>query len=160
MSSSKDDGVRSKQNASAPAPPPSVSSRVRLEVDILDADGAAAAQPLLAADERARRSVLVVAGEVDVRQYVRECLREQTDLRVIEAATVSSAVALAAEDPPDLIVAAEQEREVTRILSRIRGIVIVDDAPAGGTALGARVRLLARPFTAEGLVAEVSRLLW
>ena len=44
-------------------------------------------------------------------------------------------------------------------LSQLRAIVIVDDVPRGAPASGARVRLLARPFTAEGLVAEVGQLL-
>ena len=43
-------------------------------------------------------------------------------------------------------------------LSQLRAIVIVDDVPHGAPASGPRVRLLARPFTAEGLVAEVARL--
>jgi hypothetical protein len=38
-------------------------------------------------------------------------------------------------------------------------IVIVDDVPHGAPASGTRVRLLARPFTAEGLLAEVDQLL-
>ena len=40
-----------------------------------------------------------------------------------------------------------------------RAILIVDDVPHGAPASGTRVRLLARPFTAEGLVAEVRRCL-
>ena len=52
------------------------SPRVRLEVAFLDADQAAPAPaPSPAADERACLTVLVVAAEVDVRRYVRECLR-------------------------------------------------------------------------------------
>jgi hypothetical protein len=134
------------------------SPRVRLEVAFLDADQAAPA-PAPAADERACLTVLVVAAEVDLRRYVRECLRERSDLRLLEAATVSTAVSLAADCSPDLLVVDEPEREVLTTLSRLRAIVIVDDVPRGEPALGTHVRLLTRPFTAERLVAEVGQLL-
>ena len=136
------------------------SPRVRLEVAFLDADQAApAAAPSPTADGRACLTVLVVAAEVDLRRYVRECLRERSDLRVLEAATVSTAVSLAADCSPDILVVDEPERDVLTTLSRLRAIVIVDDVPRGEPALGTHVRLLARPFTAERLVAEVGQLL-
>ena len=134
------------------------SPRVRLEVAFLDADQAAPA-PAPAADERACLTVLVVAAEVDLRRYVRECLRERSDLRVLEAATVSTAVSLAADCSPDLLVVDEPERDVLAALSQVRAIVIVDDVPRETPASGTHVRLLARPFTAERLVAEVGQLL-
>ena len=134
------------------------SPRVRLEVAFLDADQAAPAPTASpGADERARITVLVVAAEADLRCYVRECLRERSDLRVIEAATVSAAVTIAADRSPDLLVVDEPEREVLAPLSHLRAVIIVDDVPRGAPALGARVRPLARPFTAERLVAEVGQ---
>ena len=136
------------------------SPRVRLEVAFLDADQAAptpAPQP--AADEHACLTVLVVAAEVDVRRYVRECLRERTDLRLLEAATVAEAIALAADRLPDLLVVDEPERDVVSTLSQSRAVLIVDDMPRGAPSLAPQVRPLARPFTAEQLVAKVSELL-
>jgi hypothetical protein len=136
------------------------SSRVRLEVAFLDADeGGSAPLTPAALDERAWRIVLVVAAEADVRRYVGECLRERTDLRLVEAATVAAAVALAASYSPALLVVDEPERDVVAALTQLRAIVIVDDVPRGGPASGERVRLLARPFTADGLLAEVAELL-
>lgn len=137
----------------------SSSPRVRLEVEFLDAEQAAPAPlaPVAPGDERARRTVLVVAGEADFRKYVCECLRDRTDLHVLEAATVNAAVALAAQYSPTLLIVDEPERAVVAILSRVRAIVIVDDVPRGERTLGPR--LLARPFTAEGLLAEVDQLL-
>jgi CheY-like chemotaxis protein len=135
------------------------SPRVRLEVAFLDADQAAPAPTPPALDERTCLTVLVVAAEADLRRYVRECLRERTDVRVLEAATVTAAISLAAYYPPELIVVDEPERNVLVTLSELRAIVIVDDVPHGAPASGTRVRLLARPFTAEGLVAEVRRCL-
>jgi hypothetical protein len=158
MSSSKDGAGRDASDAAPPTP--SVSSRVRLEVEILDADRAAATQPIsVSTDAGTRRSVLVVAGETDVRRYVRECLRERTDLRVIEADSVTSAVLLATSDAPDFMIADDPERDVARLLPHVRVIIIVDDVPAGGATLAGRIRLLVRPFAAGVLVAEVSRLL-
>ncbi|MBC7894666.1 MAG: hypothetical protein H7066_04590 [Cytophagaceae bacterium] len=136
------------------------SSRVQLEVAFLDAHQSAIAPSSPAPfDEHARLTVLVVAAESDVRRYVRECLRERTDLRVLEAATIPTAVLLAAHPVPVFLVVDEAEREVVATLSQLRAIVIVDDVPHSAPAPGARVRLLARPFSAEGLVAEVGRLL-
>ena len=71
---------------------------MRLEVAFLDADQAAPAPAASSGStSAAARTVLVVAAEADLRRYVRECLRERTDLRVLEAATVAAAVALAAQ---------------------------------------------------------------
>src|SRR5215213_1033441 len=96
-----------------PMPPPRPSPRVRLEVELLDADqDAPAPDPLAALDERTCLTVLVVAAEADLRRYVRECLRERTDLRLLDAATVAAAVALAAHQLPKLLVVDEPERDV------------------------------------------------
>ncbi len=139
---------------------PDQSPRVRLEVAFLDAEQAAPAPtPPPGVDERARLTVLVVAAEADLRCYVRECLRERSDLRILEAATITAAVRLAADRPPDLLVVDEPERDVLAPLSQLRAVIIVDDVPRGGPALRAHVRPLARPFTAERLVAEVGQLL-
>ena len=129
-----------------------------MEVEFLDAEQAVPAPlaPVAPGDERVLR-VLVVAGEADFRRYVRECLRERTDLRLLEAATVAAASALAAQYPPTLLIVDEPESSVVATLSHVRTIIVVDDVPHGERAPSPR--LLARPFTAEGLLAEVDRLL-
>lgn len=139
--------------------PPSSSPRVRLEVAFLDADEAAPAPAPPALDERTRLTVLVVAAEADFRRYVRECLRERADLRLLEAATIAASIALAGYYSPELLVVDEPQRDVLIPLSQLRAIVIVDDVPREAPASGSRVRLLTRPFTAEGLMAEVGQLL-
>ena len=136
------------------------SPRVRLEVALLDADQAAPAPaPPAAADERTCLTVLVVAAEADFRRYVRECLRERTDVQVVEAATVAASVTLAGVYSPELLVVDEPQSDVVVTLSQLRAIVIVDDVPRGAAGAETRLRLLARPFTAEGLVAAVGQLL-
>ena len=158
MRPSREDG-RSGEDVVLPAAPSLPSSRVRLEVAFLDADQAApAVAPPAALDKRTCLTVLVVAAEADFRRYVRECLRERSDLRVVEAATVTAAIALAADSALDLLVVDAPEGDVVAALTPLRAIVIVDDVPQGISA-GSRVHLLARPFTAEGLVAEVRQLL-
>jgi len=140
--------------------PTDPSPRVRLEVAFLDADQAAPTPaPAAAVDERMRLTVLVVAAEADFRRYVRECLRERTDVRVVEATTVTAAVPLAGVYSPELLVVDGPQRDVVVTLSQLRAIVIVDDVPHDAPESGPRVRLLARPFTAEGLVAAVGQLL-
>jgi DNA-binding NarL/FixJ family response regulator len=136
------------------------SPRVRLEVAFLDADQAAPAPAQSSsADEGACLTVLVVAAEADLRRYVRECLRERPDLRLLEAATVTQAVALAADCAPDVLIVDGPERDVLATLSQLRAIIIVDDVPRDAPALQTHVRLLPRPFTAEQLVAGVNQLL-
>ena len=131
-----------------------------MELAFLDADQSAPAPaPPSALDERTCLTVLVVAAEADVRHYVRECLRERTDLRLLEAATITAAVTLAESYLPEILIVDEPESDVVVTLPQLRAIVIVDDVPRGAPASETRVRLLARPFTAEGLVAEVGRLL-
>ena len=131
-----------------------------MEVAFLDADCAVTAPVAPAAlDERTRPTVLVVAAESDFRAYVRECLRERKDLRFVEAATVTAATSHAAQYPLEFLVVDESERGVVATLANLRAIVVVDDVPHGEPASGARVRLLARPFTAERLLREVSQLL-
>jgi hypothetical protein len=99
--------------------------------------------------------VLVVAAEADLRRYVRECLRDRSDVRLVEASTVTAGVTLAASQSPELLIVDDPERDVLATLPDRRANVIVYDVPRGGAASGSRVRLLARPFTAEELVAEV-----
>ena len=136
------------------------SPRVRLEVAFLDADQAAPAPVLPAAlDEQTCLTVLVVAAEADFRRYVRECLRERTDVRVLEAATATAAVTLAGVYPPELLVVDGPQRDVVVTLSQLRAIVIVDDVPRDMPASGPRLQLLARPFTTDGLMAAVGQLL-
>ena len=148
-SGGRDDGA-------SPAPPPP-SARVRLEVAFLDDDQAVPAPgPEAALDERTCLTVLVVAAEADLRRYVRECLRERTDLRLVEAATVAAAVSVAESDSPALLVVDDAESDVLVRLSHLRAVVIVDDVPHGVQAPGTHHRMLARPFTADGLITEVT----
>jgi hypothetical protein len=136
------------------------SARVRLEVAFLDADEAPPTPaPFAAHDERPRLTALVVAAEADVRRYVRECLRERADVRLLEAGTAAAAIALADSCAPDFVIVDESQRGMLSTQALVRAIVIVDDVPHDASSSVTRVRLLTRPFTAEGLLAEVRELL-
>ena len=139
------------------------SARVHLEAALLDADDPT---PALAAgpDAGSCPAVLVVAAEPDIRRYVRECLRERSVLRVVEAATVAAAVAVAARHSPVCLVVDGPERAVLRALASHRAVLLVDDEPDAGGDDGPddgpapRVRWLARPFTARALMGAVDGL--
>ena len=141
-----------------PPVPPAPSAGVRLEVAILSDQAAPAPVSPAPTDEPLALAVLVVAAETDLRCYVRECLGDRADLRVLEAASVSDALAIAAHESPELLVVDARESEVVASLG-LRAIVIVDDVPRGARPPRASTRFLARPFTGEELVAEVGRLL-
>jgi|RhiMetdeSRZDD1v2_1073273.scaffolds.fasta_scaffold26020_7 hypothetical protein len=142
-----------------PAPPPAPSAGVRLEVAILSDQATPAPVASVPDNEPAGLTVLVVAAEADVRHYVRECLRDRDGVRVLEAETVTAALTIAAHDSPALLVVDAPESEVLVTLSQVRAIVIVDDVPRHAPSFGPWIRFLARPFTGDGLVAEVGRLL-
>ncbi len=141
------------------SPPPSPSAGVRLEVAILSDQPAPAPVPSPPIVVPAGLTVLVVAAEADVRQYVRECLRDRGDLRVLEAETVAAALAIAADESVAVLVVDDPERDVLVALSHARAILIVDDLPRQARPFGTRIRFLPRPFSADGLVAEVNGLL-
>jgi hypothetical protein len=150
-------GADGREGGVSPAPHPS--ARVRLEAALLDDGETWAPAPAVSApDGGVWRTVLVVAAEPDLRRYVRECLRDCPELRVVEAATVATAVALAAVHPLACLVVDEPEREVLRALTLHCAVLLGDDAPRDAAPSGTRLRLLAGPFTAEGLVAAVRRL--
>jgi DNA-binding NtrC family response regulator len=133
------------------------SAGVRLEVAILAADQAApAAASDVANAAGTRLTVLVVAAEADARWYVRECLRDHADVRVLEAASVAAALTLDAQAAPQLLIVDAPMSELLVALPLARALVIVDNEPRREQAADARVRFLARPFTADQLVSAVS----
>jgi hypothetical protein len=131
-----------------------------LELAFLDADEVVSAPaPVTSDDGHQSLTVLVVAAEADLRRYVRECLRERPDVRVVEAATIAMAVDRAAADSLHLLIVDEPESGVLALLSELRAIVLVDDVPHGAPAPAAGRRLLSRPFSAERLVTELGEVL-
>ena len=153
----RDGGGREDVASPALSAPPS--SRVRLEVAFLDADQSAPVPGTPAVvDERACLTVLVVAAEADLRSYIGNASRAQ-DLRVLEAASVAAAVALAACTSRRRCSWWTRRRGTSSLGSPTPRHRHRRRRATRRSAPGTRVRLLARPFTAEGLAAEVDRVL-
>ena len=118
-----------------------------------------APQPEPALDDQHRRyTVLVVVRDTHVRHYVLECLRDRTDLRVLEAPEIAVAVRMAAVQPPRLLIVDSQDAAIVDALVDVRVVLIVDELPRDATP-NSRVTTLARPFGAQDLEAIVDGLL-
>lgn len=135
---------------------PTPSARVRLEVDLLASDQPAPLPSHALGDHHQRHTVLVVAGDADVRRYVRECLRDRVNLRVPEAATISMATRLAALHPPTLLIVDAPDAIVLDSLAEVRAVLIGDELPRE-TMPNVPVTVLARPFGARDLQVLVDR---
>jgi DNA-binding NtrC family response regulator len=134
------------------------SPRVRLEIDLLASDRHAPLSAPAVGDRREQRTVLVVARDADVRRHVLECLRERTDLRVVEADTIATATRLAAREPPALLILDTADIALLEAIAEVRAVVMVDDV--GPEAMrDARIATLARPFSGRDLESLVDRLL-
>ena len=136
------------------------SARVRLEVALLASDATSSALAKeTTSDAPQRLTVLVVSADTDFRWYVRECLRDRTDVHLVEAKTVTEALTIAAHGLLDLLVVDAPLCELLMALPEMRAIVIVDNEPRRERRSGARVRFLARPFSGDALNDEVERIM-
>ena len=133
---------------------PSPSARVRLEVELLASDQPAQVPAAAEDDQRQRRTVLVVAGDADVRRYVRECLRHRDDLQVMDAATVAMAERLAELDHPHVVIVDEREAAILSLIANVPAVVIADEAFAQAPP-NARIVTLLRPFGGRDLEATI-----
>jgi hypothetical protein len=136
-----------------PGRAPSPSARVRLEVDLLASEQPAALGDTVGGDERQRLVVLVVAGDADVRRYVRECLRDRSDLRVLEAAAPGPAAQIAAAHHPQLLIVDARDSALLGQIGDVRAVVIADELPL--ESMPATVAVLVRPFGGRDLQAVV-----
>ena len=99
----------------------------------------------------------MVPRDADVRRYVRECLGDRADLRVLEAATIGMATRPAALQPPKLLIVDAPDAGVVDAFMDVHAALIADDVPRE-TMPNARVIALPRPFGAQDLQAIVDRL--
>jgi hypothetical protein len=137
----------------APAPSP----RVRLEVELLASDQPAPKLAPAIGDRRHQHTVLVVAADPDVRQYVRECLRERDDLGVLEASAVAMAERMVAEHAPELLIVDGRDAAVLRAIPEGRAILLADEVPVDMPR--AHIATLMPPFGGRNLQALVDLLL-
>jgi CheY-like chemotaxis protein len=142
---------------------PASSPQVQLELAVLadELDAAQSGRPVNEVPPQGI-TVLIVAGEADVRAYVVECLRDRRGIRVLEAVSTPVAAALAVQQPPRLLIVDGAEIEIVRLLPDLPVIVIVDEITEERRRLtqGAVARvLLARPFNARVLLEQLDGLL-
>lgn len=140
-----------------------------LEASILasstaDARALDASRP--AADAPAR-TVAVVAGDADMRIYVRQCLARLTSVRVLEAADIPALIRAAGSRLPELVVL-DGDPALERVLARqaeldtVPLIIISDELPKDHGRARSRqapYSVLVKPFNSRRLCAEVNRVL-
>ena len=139
---------------------PGLSSRLRLEVDILTSEQLAPVPVLSRHEVRIRQTVLLVSRQAEVRHHLRVCLQDNPKLRLVEVDSVSVAASLASEVAVHLIIADPGTVGVTRALPEVRTILLAD-VPMIRDVLGAgpKHHVMQRPFSAETLCATVMLLL-
>lgn len=144
---------------------PSLSPRVQLEIAVLASDTTISADAPTEGNVAGLRklTVLVAAGETDVRRYVRECLHARTDLRLVEAGSIAATLEAAAHHFPDLLIVDEPQAAAVLHFPTVPVILIADEMPDGQMrdriSASPPLVLLARPFQARGLLEQVNRLL-
>ena len=148
-----DDGASDRDDRS-----PSPSARVRLEVELLASDEPAALPAPVLGDRPQRYTVLIVAGDADVRRYVRECLHDRADLHLLEASAVAMAGPLATLHRPDLLIVDARDVAVLSAIAAVRAVLIADDLSSDAPPKGRIVRLM-RPFGGQELEASIEVLL-
>ena len=137
---------------------PSASPRVRLEVDLLASDHPTPLPVPAVGDRREQHTVLIVAGDADVRRHALECLRDRNDLRVLEAAPIAMARRLATLESPELLIVDAPELRVLDAIENVRAVLMVDDMTRADTR-DPRIAILARPFSRQDLESIVDSLL-
>jgi hypothetical protein len=141
----------------------SLSARVQLEIAVLASDTAADLPSELNVAGSRKRTVLVAAGEMDVRRYVRECLHTRTDLQLLEAGSIAATLEIAVQQPPHLFIVDEPQAAAVLDFPSVPVILIADETPDGlmhrRPPPAAALVLLARPFQARGLLEQVNALL-
>ena len=148
----EDDPARDREDRA-----PSPSARVRLEVELLANDQPVALPEPAMGDQVLQHTVLVIIEDLDVRQYVRECLRDRVDLELLEAPT-AMAEQLTALHRPQLLIVDAHDAAVLRTVVNVRAVVIADDFPSD-TGSNRRIVTLLRPFGGQRLEALIDVLL-
>ena len=119
------------------------------------------------------RTVLMVAGDVDMRTYVRGCLAHMTSIQVLEAPDVLAIGGIARSMSLDLIVVDVEGDSASTVVDRMLGVrpelatvpvIVITDEEQGSAreTIGSgktSSTLLVKPFNARRLCAEVHRLL-
>lgn len=131
---------------------------MRLEVELLASDAPAAVPAPAVGDRPQRHTVLIVVGDADVRRYVRECLHDRAELRLLEAPAAAMAEQLVTLHRPDLLIVDARDAAVLSAIAEVRAVLIADDVPQDAQPNSRIVRLI-RPFGGQELEALIEFLL-
>ena len=142
----------------AEAPRVPASDRLQLEIALL------AAEPSPTADDTERAgdggsAILLAVSDPDIRDYIRQCLRAQAELRIVESRSGDDpfdvarrlSARLLITDLPIVATDATRARGIPVLLT---GAELPDHLPAGE---GMRMTFLLQPFNAHRLLEAVQR---
>ena len=104
--------------------------------------------------------VLIVSADDDVRSYLHEHLREQGELRVLDAVSVAQAMQHIAVESPRVIVVDAPSASLLTLSPSTTSVVLADALPdrTHSDAPNAEWVLMPWPFDVQALVSEVVRL--
>jgi hypothetical protein len=150
------DGNRPDDDDGLPRPP--ASDRLQLEIALLAAaapepfdDGIGAGEP--------GRTVLLAVGDADLREYIKQCLRQRADLRVVEAQPGDDRLNVGQRQPVALVIA-DGSPDGAAALNGPPLLLVGDElSEALPVREGAGMAFLIQPFNARRLLDVVARLL-
>jgi len=139
---------------------PRASDRLQLEVELLAAAATAPSDDGIAAVEPSR-TVLLAVGDANLRDYIRQCLRQRADLHVVELRAGDDPLDVARRGPVDLVITdgwalPDGVAPGNRVPLLLIGDERSDVLPFGE---GAGIAFLLQPFNAGRLLDMAARLL-
>src|SRR5262245_30926521 len=150
------DGSRPDHDAGPPRPP--ASDRLQLEIALLAAAANEPSDDRIAASEPSR-TVLLAVSDADLREYIRQCLRQRTDLRVVEPQPGDDPLNVGRRQSVALVIA-DASPDGAAPLNRPPLLLIGDEPPeALPVHEGAGMAFLRQPFNARRLLDVVASLL-
>jgi len=138
---------------------PRVSDRLQLEVELLAAAATAPSDDGIAAVEPSR-TVLLAVGDANLCDYIRECLRQRTDLHVVELRATDDPLDVARRRPDLVITDGSAIPDGVAPGNRPPLLLIGDERlDVLPVSEGAGIAFLLQPFNAGRLLDVVARLL-
>jgi len=150
------DGSRPDDDDGPPRPP--ASDRLQLEIALLAAAATEPSDDGIAAGEPGR-TVLLAVGDADLREYIKQCLRQRADLRVVEPQPGDDPLNIGRRQPVALVIAdgsPDRAAPVNRTPLLLVGDELSEALPVRE---GAGIAFLVQPFNTRRLLDVVARLL-
>jgi len=149
------DGNRPDDDVGLPRPP--ASDRLQLEIALLAAASTEPSDDEIAAGESGR-TVLLAVGDADLREYIKQCLLQRADLRVVEPKPGDDPVNVGRQTVA--LVIADGSPDGAAALNRPPLLLVGDElSEALPIREGEGMAFLVQPFNARRLLDVVARLL-